>query len=103
MKAAALLLPFAALLPGAGAAHADLTPPPSARYRPYAEAIQKYGYDCPAVVLRQDLTFGKEFDAYKRAGGYGYIVRCSNDRFYAIGVDRRGRIAPRKDMVSPAG
>lgn len=88
---------------GAGAALADITPSPARRYAPYAEAIQKYGHDCPSVVLRQELTFGKAFEAYKRAGGYGYIVRCSNNKYYNIGVDRRGRIAPTKDMVTPEG
>jgi hypothetical protein len=88
---------------GASAALADITPSPARRYAPYAEAIQKYGHDCPSVVLRQELTFGKAFEAYKRAGGYGYIVRCSNDKYYNIGVDRRGRIAPTKDMVTPEG
>jgi hypothetical protein len=82
---------------------ADITPFPARRYARYAESIQKYGHDCPSVVLRQELTFGKAFDAYKRAGCYGYIVRCSNDKYYNIGVDRRGRIAPTKDMVSPEG
>ena len=88
---------------GVSAALADITPSPARRYAPYAEAIQKYGYECPSVVIRQELTFGKDFEAYKRAGGYGYIVRCSNDKNYNIGVDRRGRIAPTKNMVTPAG
>lgn len=103
MTSARTLLTFTALVLGAGSACADIAPSPARRYAPYAEAIQKYGHECPSVVLRQDLTFGKEFDAYKRKGGYGYIVKCSNDRFFNIGVDRRGRIAPTKDMVTPAG
>lgn len=103
MKLAACLSALGAVLIASHAALADITPTREARYRPYAEVIQKYGYACHAVLIRQELTFGKEYEAYKRAGGHGYIVKCSNDRFYNIGIDRRGRIAPRKDMVSPAG
>lgn len=103
MKLAACLPALGAILFASHAALADITPTREARYRPYAEILQKYGHSCPSVRIRQRLTFGKEFEAYKRAGGYGYIVKCSNDLFFNIGVDRRGRIAPRKDMVSPAG